>query len=366
MKEQNEKKKGQPLYLQLYVQLKQDIVDGVRPMGSKLPSKRTLAEKHGISVIPVEHALTLLCDEGYVESRERSGYFVIYRRDDFFSAPEKEAPERDPEPVRMPTERQTERYAFPFSVLARKMRKVMLDHGDGLLVKSPNRGCPELRAAIAAYLRRSGGIVCDPEQIVIGSGAEYLYSMIVQLLGAERTFAVEDPCYAQIERVYAANGVRTEKLAIGRNGIRSEALNRSSATVLHVTPFHSYPSGVTADASKRREYLAWAAARHGFVIEDNYDSELTVSRKNEDTLFATAQGGNVLYLNTFSQTVAPSIRVGYLILPPALVEEFDRKLGFYSCTVPVFEQYLLTELLVSGDFERHINRVRRRKRSAAK
>ncbi|MCQ2413288.1 MAG: PLP-dependent aminotransferase family protein [Clostridia bacterium] len=351
-----------PIYLQLYAQLKKDVVEGVCPYGARLPSKRTLAEKLGISVIPVEHALTLLCDEGYAEARERSGVFVIYRRDDFITPPVLTALPETEAGSPLPPAKKAVGYVFPLSVLTKKMRKVMLDRGEALLIKSPNRGLSELRTAITSYLRRSNGILADPSQIVIGSGAEYLYSTVLQLLGRGRTFALEDPSYEKIEKVYEANGVTVEKLPLAADGIRSDALAKSEATVLHVTPFNSFPSGVTASASKRTEYLSWARTRSGFVIEDNYDSELTVSRKNEDTLFATDGGKHVIYLNTFSKTVAPSVRVGYMILPRNLVGEFDRKLGFYSCTVPVFEQYLLCELLESGDFERHVNRVRRQKR----
>ena len=185
----------------------------------------------------------------------------------------------------------------------------------------------------------------------------------MQLLGADRVYAIEDPSYDKIRRVYRACGVQVEALKMGRNGVRTAELERSTATVLHVTPFNSYPSGATADASKRQAYLCWAESRGGWLIEDNYDAELTVSKKHEDTLFSLSQTGRVLYLNTFSQTIAPSIRVGYLVLPEKLLPEFDRRLGFYSCTVPVFEQYVLAELLQSGNFERHLNRVRRRRRA---
>ena len=134
--------------------------------------------------------------------------------------------------------------------------------------------------------------------------------------------------------------------------------------MLHITPFHSFPSGVTASVSKRHEYLRWAEKRNGYIIEDNYDSELTVSKKNEDTVFSLSHEGRVIYLNTFSHTIAPSIRIGYMVLPEQMLENFQEKLGFYSCSVPVFEQYVLTELINSGDFERHINRIRRARRKA--
>lgn len=346
-----------PAYIQLYEQLRKDIVTGVCKFGQKLPSKRMLAEEAEVSVITVEHAYSLLNDEGYVEARQRSGYFVIYRETDFLSVPEL----------------QTSAHAhkehvhsaggeFPFSVMAKVMRKVLLDYGEDILIKSPNQGCMELRVAISDYLARSTGIVAGPEQIIIGSGAEYLYSLIVQLVGDNRVFGLENPSYEKIRRVYQANGVSCDMLEMGGDGIKSEALKNTEASVLHITPFNSYPSHITASASKRREYMLWADERNGYIIEDNYDSELTVSTKHEETVFSLSEKSNVIYLNTFSKTIAPSMRVGYMVLPNTLISDFEEKLGFYSCTVPVFEQYVLAELISCGDFERHINRVRRAKR----
>ena len=231
-----------------------------------------------------------------------------------------------------------------------------------LFVKSPNQGCLELRNAISNYLARSNRITVLPKQIIIGSGAEYFYSLIVQFLGGQRKFALENPSYNKIKQVYEANGVTCDMLELGQDGIKSNELEKTDATVLHITPFHSFPSGVTASVSKRHEYLRWAEKRNGYIVEDNYDSELTVSKKNEDTVFSLSDKGRVIYLNTFSHTIAPSMRIGYMVLPEQMVEEFHEKLGFYSCSVPVFEQYVLAELINSGDFERHINRVRRARR----
>lgn len=343
-------------YLQLYLQLREDITAGVYKYGAKLPSKRLLSEETGVSVITVEHAYSILCDEGYAEARQRSGYYVIYRQGDFVSVGESSREQKSKTVGDAEIE-------FPFSVLAKTMRKVLSDHAERILVKSPNHGCPELRTAISEYLARSNGIQVEPRQIIIGSGAEYLYSLIVALLGNDRIFALEDPSYDKIKRVYESLGVKCEMLKLGNNGIRSEELERTAATVLHVTPFNSFPSNITADASKRNEYIGWAKRKNGYIVEDNFDSELTVSRKNEDTVFSLDSEGRVIYLNTFSRTVAPSVRVGYMILPEGLIEMFDEKLGFYSCTVPVFEQYVLAELIESGDFERHINRIRRKRRN---
>lgn len=350
-------------YLQLYEKLRQDIVDGVFPYGSKLPSKRFLAEETGVSVITVEHAYSILADEGYIEPRPRSGYFAIYREKDFLSSSESNS---SPLPASQKLPVPHSKSEFPFSVLARTMRKVLNDYGQDILSKSPNHGCTELREAISAYLARSSGIRVRPEQVIIGSGAEYLYTLIAQLLGKNHSFALEDPSYEKIRRVYEAGGVSCDLLKMGQDGIRSAELERTSATVLHITPFNSYPSGITATASKRNEYIQWVKQRKGYIIEDNYDSELTVSMKNEDPLFSRSDCDAILYLNTFSKTIAPSIRVGYMLLPESLLDRFEECLGFYSCTVPLFEQYVLAELINSGDFERHINRVRRTRRKTTK
>ena len=353
-----EKQNGVPAYLQLYTQLRADIVAGVYPFGARLPSKRLLAAELELSVVTAEHAYALLCEEGYAEARERSGFFVLYRASDGFAPAA--APLR-----RSPQTRHSDTVVFPFSVLARTMRAVLSDYGEGVLLRSPNEGCGELRSALAAYLGRSRGIHVASSQIVIGSGAEYLYGLLVQLLGRERIFALESPSYNKIRLVYEANGVVCDMLPLGPEGIVSQALQATRATVLHVTPFHSFPSGVTASPSKRREYIRWALRRDGYLVEDDFDSEFTVSTKAEDTVFSLAPDGPVIYLNTFSKTIAPAIRVGYMVLPRALAASFQARLGFYSCTVPVFEQLVLARFIDSGDFERHINRVRRSNRRAA-
>lgn len=347
---------GSPAYLQLYMQLRRDIVAGVYPAGSRLPSKRLLSQELGLSVITVEHAYVLLCEEGYAEARERSGFFAVYREDTPFHPPAEAAAAAPPQ--------RHGQVDFPFSVWARTMRRVISERGEALLEKSPNNGCAELREAIAAYLARSRGIHVKPGQIVIGSGAEYLYSLIVQTVGRSRIFALENPSYEKIRSVYTANGVKCDMLKLGADGILTPELRRSGATVLHVTPFHSFPSGVTATASKRREYIRWAEERRGYIVEDDFDSEFTISTKAEDTLFSLEGGSRVIYMNTFSRTIAPAMRIGYMLLPETLQEEFRSRVGFYSCTVPVFEQYVLAEFIRSGDFERHINRVRRRRRRA--
>lgn len=348
-----------PAYLQLYKQVRDDIVKGIYLNGDKLPSKRTIAEEVGVSTITIEHAYALLSDEGYIEARQRSGYYVIFRTDDGFATSvigERLPVQHNYHPI---SSAETE---FPFSSLAKTMRKVMNDLGKSILSRSPNTGCLELRQEISRYLARSRGIHADPEQIIIGSGSEYLYSLIVELLGRDKRYAIESPSYKKIEQVYHASDVQLEKLSLGHDGIDSASLRKCSADVLHISPYRSYPSGVTATASKRHEYLRWASKGQRFIVEDDFESEFSLSKKAEESLFSHTDHDNVIYMNTFSMTISPSLRVGYMVLPQALAQRFREQLGFYSCTVPTYIQLVLAELISSGDFERHINRVRRAKR----
>ncbi len=354
-----EKKAGEPAYLQLYRLLRDDIIGGTFPFADRLPSKRLIAEETGLSLVTVEHAYALLCDEGYVEPRERSGYFVLFRTGDPFAASPLHR-----QSVTAHTHAAFPAPEFPVSVLTRTMRRVLSDLGDAILEPSPAAGIPALRDAIGQYLARSRGIRVSPEQIVIGSGSEYLYSRIVELLGRDLVYALESPSYKKIRQVYEASDVRVQMLPLGQDGVDSLALSLCHADVLHITPYRSFPSGVTASASKRHEYLRWAADGR-YLIEDDFESEFSVSRKPEETLFAHTDRDNVLYLNTFSKTISPSIRAGYLVLPQHLAPVFREKLGFYACTVPTFMQYVLAALLENGDFERHVNRVRRKKRREA-
>ena len=351
---------GQPKYYRLYTCIREDILRAELLPGQKLPSKRALAEHLHVSIATVSGAYEQLVDEGYLAAKPRSGYYVsaISRLPSGSAAqPRLRMLPADDAPAQ-----EASGYGFRYSALTKLMREVIADCGTRLLEKPPHYGCAELRNAIAEYLLRYRGMLAQPECIVIGSGAEYLYGLVVQLLGRDRVYGLEDPGYEKVRQVYAANGAVCELLPMSDDGIRADALQRTDATVLHVTPFHSFPSQVTASAGKRREYLRWAEERGGYIVEDDFDSEFSVSSKSEDTLFALEPERSVIYMNTFSKTIAPSMRVGYMVLPPALSEQFRREVGFYSCTVPVFEQYVLAELIGSGDFERHINRIRRRRR----
>ena len=405
-----------PAYLKIYEALRDDITSGAYAPGERVPSKRTMAEQTDTSVITVEHAYNLLIDEGYIEARERSGFFVCYRSEDAF--PVGDAPDNaddrqaDGVPPAFSTtdmryrstssasvdaidNRQAENSSFrlaaasaggtmisalaqmtdqyeaaaaelSFAGFARTMRRVLSEYAEECMQRSPNEGTLYFRESIARYLQRSRGIHVDVSQIIVGAGSEYLYSLIVQMLGRERVYALEDPSYEKIRRVYEANGAHCELLKLGHHGIHSSELRRSDAGVLHVTPFDSYPSGVTATAGKRQEYISWAKQRQAMIIEDDYASEFSPSTKSEDTLFSLAPEETVIYMNTFTKTISPAIRTGYMLLPKKRATELKAKISFYSCTVPTYDQYVLAEYLNSGAFERYINRVRRKRRQERK
>ena len=342
-----------PLYLTLYETLRRDILAGVYPHGTRLPSKRQIARDRGVSILTAEHALALLAEEGYAEARERSGFFVTLADVAF--------PAREGEPPVLPLpERKAAAGALPFALYARTVRRVLSEVGEGLLERSPAAGLPYLRLALSAYLRRARGIDAAPEQILIGAGAEDLYGVIAAIFRG-CTVGIEDPSYAKIEQVYRLAGIKTEPLALGRHGIASSALAGATADVLHVTPYRSFPTGVTATPAKKREYLAFAAEEGRYLIEDDVESEFSPAVRPYESLYSLSGRGNVLYLNSFSLTLSPALRAAYLILPRDLAAQVAERQGARACPVPTPEQYLIGYLLASGEFEKHLNRVRRRR-----
>ena len=349
-----------PAYLVLYEQLRTEIVSGARPFGSQLPSRRVQSRERNLSAVTVNHSYELLCEEGYIESRPQSGYYVIYRENDGFFPPARSGSFRPPQSA------PADRDGFPFSVLARTMRRVLAEYGESLLTRTPGIGADALREALSRYLGRCRRLQVAPDQIIIGAGAEYLYGLVVELLGRDRVFGLEDPSYQKIRLIYEAKGISCRMLPMDGEGIRLNALRTTDASVLHITPYRSFPTGVTASASRRHEYLRWVGQGDRYLVEDDYESEFSLLRKAEEPLLCAAEGNNVLYMNTFSRTVSPSLRAGYLVLPQPLMRSFQERLGFYSCSVPAFEQYVLAELLDSGELEKHINRVRRNERKSEK
>ena len=350
------KSPGVPLYEALYRCIRGDILSGKLAPGEKLPSKRALAQNLEISKITVEGAYSQLLAEGYIRAREKVGYFVEALPG--LQAAPKPVPAAPSAEETLPVDL-TGSYPerFPFSVWSRLQREVMLDYGEKLLLPLPNQGIADLRCAIAGHLADFRGMTVDPENILIGAGTDFLYNLLIQLLGRDKVYAVEDPGYGKIRRIYAAGGVRCVSAPMDRRGVRPECLGQ--AQVLHISPSHHFPTGLVTPVDRRQQLLAWAREMEGYIIEDDYDSEFRFDAHPMSAMFSLDHSGRVIYMNTFSKTLAPSIRISYMILPPALMQRFRETLSFYSCTVSSFEQYTLARFLDGGHFEKHINRMRK-------
>ena len=351
------KSPGVPLYEALYRCIRADILSGNLKPGEKLPSKRALAQNLEVSKITVEAAYNQLLSEGYVRAAEKVGYFVedIPQTTPRHLALSPVSTEQPAAPVLDLTGGGTEK--FPFSVWSKLQREVMLDYGEKLLLPLPNQGIAPLRQAIADHLHAFRAMNVDPDNILIGAGTDFLYNLLIQLLGRDKTYAVEDPGYGKIHRIYAAGGVACISVPMDHEGVRPDQLK--NAQVLHLSPAHHFPTGLVTSVARRQELLAWAKNCGGYIIEDDYDSEFRFDAHPMPAMYSLDHSGRVIYMNTFSRTLAPSIRISYMILPPVLMERFRRELSFYSGTVSSFEQYTLARFLDRGHFEKHINRMRK-------
>ena len=248
--------------------------------------------------------------------------------------------------------------SFPFSIWTKLMRHTMSENQALLLTKSPTAGIYSLRCAIAEHLLRFRGMHIQPEQIIIGAGTEYLYELIIKLIGRDKIYCVEDPGYHKLQRIYTDNGACCFSLPIDQQGMSVTALNAVRCDVIHISPSHHFPTGIITPVSRRYELLGWATSGQRHIIEDDYDTEFRLVGKPIPSLFSMDMSSKVIYMNTFSKSLTSTIRISYMVLPMPLMEEFNRRLGYLSCTVSTFEQYTLAEFINQGYFERHINRMR--------
>jgi GntR family transcriptional regulator/MocR family aminotransferase len=353
-----------PLYEQLYRAIRADILAGVLPEDSRLPAKRPFAEHLEISRITVESAYAQLLAEGYIYSVPRSGIFV--QKLERISQPSVKAaaapapceeavvqPDYDFDTGAVDTD------CFPFTMWAKFSRAVLTEYESRILLSSAPQGAPALRQEIARYLHDFRGIAVDPEQIIVGAGSEYLVTLIIQLLGRTRTYALENPCYPKLEQIFAASDVQTAFLPLDDAGISMDALEQADASVVYLTPSHHFPLGVVTSAARRMALLRWASEGEGrYLIEDDYDSEFRFASRPIPALKEQDAQDRVIYLNTFAKSLAPSLRIGYVVLPQKLLQEFRRRFSAYSSTVPAFEQYTLARFMETGTLDRQINRLR--------
>ena len=357
---------GGPLYRQLYAALRAEIAAQRLSAGEKLPGKRRLAADLGVSVNTVDAAYGMLAAEGYVEAHARSG-FVVCRLD---SLPAPAAPV--PAPAEAPpapflydcATASIDTTLFPYKTW-RRIQQDVLARAPEFLNHGHRQGDEELREAVATHLREYRAVRCGAHQVVIGAGIEYLLGMLARLLCRE-TFAVEDPGYARTARILHNNGVRAAFIPVDRRGMDTAALAASGARVAYVTPSHQFPTGVTMPVQRRYELLRWAEDGR-FLIEDDYDSEFRFDTRPLPSLQGMDGAGRVIYIGTFSKSVAPAIRIAYMVLPETLLGRWRDEFGFYSCTVSRFEQQTLARFLQGGHFARHLGRLRvayRRRRDA--
>ena len=351
------------LYEYLYKQIKSDILSFRLAPDERLPSKRALARHLSVSTVTVENAYAQLQAEGYIYSVPKSGFFVSRLSGAALAAPRSAAvvsPQTENDIFADLAGNSADSTAFPFNVWTRLMRGTMSDSPEKLMVRSPSAGVPELREAIAQHLYRFRGMSVSPDCIVIGAGTEYLYGLLIQLLGRDRLYAVEDPGYGKISRIYAANGVACTHIPLDEKGVSPAALASSGADILHISPSHHFPTGIVTPISRRYELLSWACSAPGrYIIEDDYDSEFRLLGKPIPALQSIDMSDRVIYINTFSKSLSSTIRISYMVLPSPLMEKYRRELSFYACTVSNFEQYTLAAFIRSGELEKHLGRMRK-------
>lgn len=354
------KKGNKPLYQYLYHCIKEDILNGALLPDEKLPSKRSFASHLNISVVTVMNTYELLLSEGYIYAKPKRGYYVVpIKAQKKTEISEIQSSSRGEKAVDFDFSAQlVSKGEFPFSVWSRLMRRVLLDYENELLNPLPYNGTKILRKAICTYLYHHCGMNVSPNQVIIGAGTEYLYNLIIQLLGKDKVFAVEDPGYNKISKIYEMNGIKTRYIDVDSKGLSAETLRHSDADVVHISPSHHYPTGAVMPIDRRNQILNWADETGGYIIEDDYDSEFR-SYGTIEPLYTIDRNERVMYLNTFTKTIAPSIRISYLVLPNHLLKRFREKMNFLSCTVSGFEQYTLASFINDGYFERHITRMKK-------
>lgn len=373
-------KGSKPLYIWLYEQIRKDIERGNLVANEKLPSKRALAEHLKISIVTVQNSYAQLIAEGYIYSIEKKGYFVADFFKNSYSQPTKnrldpplfigttdiEETKREKETDMMInlSENTVNRSEFPLSVWMRLMRNVISKNYDSFFSKIPSIGLFELRKAISDHLYRFRGISADPNQIFIGAGTEYLYSILIKLLGRTSVFAVEDPGYRRISQIYEAENVKIRYIPLDSYGLDYQSLLKTDADIVHISPSHHFPTGIIMPIGRRQEILHWAEEKKNrFIIEDDYDSEFRFQGKPLPTMESLDHNQKIIYINTFSKTISPSFRISYMILPRNLMVRYQKEFSFYACTVPSLEQYTLSEFIKNGYFERHLNRMKRKYRA---
>ncbi len=365
-----DKEGATPLFEQLYIHIKREIIGGHFVQNEKLPSKRRLAVSLQCSQNTVQAAYNQLVDEGYLKVRPKSGYYVA-ALDGILTLDATRS-------VISGGQNQTISYTydfshqgvdfecFPFAIWRRLTRDVINETDRALMQTGHPQGLLALRASIARYLHQSRGVNCTPEQIITSSGTEFLLQLLVQLFDDAAVYAIENPGYEKLSMIFHSNRACVTAVPLDKNGMLPEALERSGANVACITPSHQFPTGSIMPVARRIQMLNWAYAKPDrFIVEDDYDSEFRYSGKPIPSLQGLDHQYKVIYIGAFSKSLSPALRISYMVLPEALIRRYKEKLSFYICPVPTIEQKVLQLFIDEGHFERHLNRVRnlyRRKR----
>ena len=360
---QLQKEHSTPLYEQLYIGIKDAITNNQLAVGTRLPSKRELAEFFNISQTTVELAYAQLLAEGYIMSKPRIGYFVEeidslpYRKNALMNFNFKNVAQQTEYKIDFSSAKIDED-AFPFTTWRKYAKDVLDKPFKHLLQTGERQGELALRVEISNYLHQSRGIECQPEQIVIGSGTEQLLPMILKILDDDFLLAFENPGYSPIPRHQLSQ--LAIPISVDTDGIVVEQLQKTKANVVYITPSHQFPTGAVLSANRRTQLLNWAAkAPNRFIIEDDYDSEFRYIGKPIPALRGLDQNDCVIYLSTFTKSLMPSLRVAYFVLPPTLIKRYQEHFNYYSSTVPRFEQHILAKFMEDGHFAKHLNRMRK-------
>lgn len=361
-----ESRKEEPLYMQLYRHIKTEIRAGRARGGEKLPSKRNLSASLNLSVNTVERAYEQLEAEGYIEAKDRSGFYVCMLEDAALPAI---SPTVDSQAVTLCKKAQeTPQYRFdtanvdtqffPYATWNRLSKNLLYQHREYLEL-GDGKGDRSVREALCNLLRQTRGVNCTPEQVLLGAGSEYLLGILTALLGPSRLFAMETPCYTKTYHILCNAGVQPALIPLDGEGISIPHLEASGANVVHITPSHQFPMGIIMPVSRRNRLLRWASEGERYIIEDDYDSEFRYAGRPIPSLQGMDSSGRVIYLTTFSKSISPSFRLSALVLPVALALRYEQMFGAYSSTVSRYEQHTLEEFITGGHFERHLNKLRK-------
>lgn len=360
-----------PLYEKIYEHIKKEITDGVILKGTKLPSTRLLAKQLLVSRSTVGMAYEQLLAEGYIQSEACRGFFVcditeLYRLEnrksdsDISKAGHKIRIKKEEPPCRFDfSPDRIDTAHFPYNVWRRLNKDVWLDDREDLLLAGEGQGDERLRNVIAQYLYQARGVNCHASQIILGAGNEYLEILLAQLLGTDKTILMEEPTYLQAYHTFCNLGFRVEAVSDGEEGISAEKVRRMDPDILYIMPSHQFPLGTVLPQKTRLALLEWAAEKEErYLIEDDHDSEFRYRGKPIPSLQSFDRNGKVIYMGTFSKSIAPSLRVSYMILPFKLLKVYREKCGFYSTTVSRMQQEVLRKFMEEGYFGRHLNRMR--------